>query len=85
MRYLDANIKTTLPDYVRKAAAFFRYAEHDDHMASRVSLAQSAANMPQCQSHDMCAHVLDDKNDKKEVDEDAKYVAQYLGREYYVS
>jgi YHS domain-containing protein len=28
--------------------------------------------------------MLENKKGEKDVDEDAKYVAQYLGREYYV-
>ncbi|KAH7390632.1 hypothetical protein BKA66DRAFT_568572 [Pyrenochaeta sp. MPI-SDFR-AT-0127] len=70
MRKLEANLIPSHPDMEKKTGAFFKYAEYDEHM---------------CQSIEECEERLKEGNNEVFLDEDVKYAAQYLEREYYVS
>ncbi|KAF2822780.1 hypothetical protein CC86DRAFT_71907 [Ophiobolus disseminans] len=69
VRKFEANVNSTHRDFGRKANAFFKYAAYDEHM---------------CQSLDECSSGFYDGDTGSLVDDDVRYVAQYLGREYYV-
>ncbi|UPX09927.1 uncharacterized protein EKO05_0000604 [Ascochyta rabiei] len=70
-RRFDSNLNGLSLDFKRKVAAFFKYAEYDEHM---------------CQSYDECLKYLkDDVQHRLFQDHDVLYAAEALEREYYVS
>jgi hypothetical protein len=83
MRKLEANINSSKSDFARKSSAFFKYAAYDDHMVCYTGTYQgrSLRTQRECYNHEHCKDAI---SDMVTEDDDVRYVAQYLGREYYV-
>ncbi|KAH7091047.1 hypothetical protein FB567DRAFT_263386 [Paraphoma chrysanthemicola] len=70
IRKFEANIDSTHETFAQKATSFFEYAAYDEQM---------------CHSLDECVDRLDNEQPGMVADDDLRYVAQYLAREYYVT
>ncbi|KAF2027228.1 hypothetical protein EK21DRAFT_114996 [Setomelanomma holmii] len=70
VRKFEANLNASRRAFAKKATAFFKYAAYDEQM---------------CHSLDECSNRLDDGGDEVHAEDDVRYVADYLGREYYVT